>query len=59
MEKEMTNNFIEGKRQKKYQVGPPSSLSMTLRRRFTMYNLSYILRTKNKQRKKKFQVGPL
>jgi hypothetical protein len=55
MKKEMTNNFIEEKKTKKYQVGPPSSLSMILKK-FTMYDLSYNSRTKKK--KNKIQTGP-
>jgi hypothetical protein len=33
-------------------MGPPSSLSMILRKKFTMYNLSYTSRTKKKRNKK-------
>jgi hypothetical protein len=56
MKKEMTNNFIEEKRQKKYQVGPPSSLSMILKI-FIMYDLNYNSRTKKNQRKKNSKWG--
>jgi hypothetical protein len=59
MKKEMTNSFIENKRQNNTKWGHLIFLSMTLRRRFTMYNLSYTLRAKKKQKTKIFHYKDL